>query len=305
MIKTLPIFILCAAITLHSCKGRSDSEQLVQVNESLVNSNQLVTGDIQCVIHSLEQKLVDPQTMIEAKIWAPPAFEAEKIGAKLNQYIDSLEIDIQSKQVYIEDSLHTLFIKLANYRLDLSHLLYPEILRYPLLKAAIERLNNNIPVLYQYPYNSALEAEASTFKNWREKSFGDLQPAILKLALSKIHNDILISAYQIIHYCDTHLKDISTWVDKYQMIATLSSSVVKAGQPIEVTVGLWPFGAYLHSVITINGDSTKLNEDGVTIANVKASEKIGKHIIPVRIQYWRSDGACFIHEKPLKYTSVE
>jgi hypothetical protein len=305
MTKSLPIYILWSVFALHSCKDRSDSEQLVQINESLVNSNQFITGDIQQVIHGLEQKLVNPQTMTEAKIWAPPAFVAENFSAALNQYIDTLEVRVQSKQVNIEDSLHTLFIKLAIYRLALGHLLYPEVLRYPQLRDAIERLNKSIPVLYQYRNDSSLETDAISMTDWPKKTFGDLQPAIVKLALSKIHNDILISSYLIMHYCDTHLKDISTWVDEYQMIATLSSSVVKAGQPVEVITGLWPFGAYLHAVITINGDSTKLNEGGVAIINVTAAKKIGEHIIPVRIRYWRVDSTWVIVDKALKYTSVE
>src|ERR1700743_2030473 len=61
------------------------------VNHSLEKSNQAVTEKNELTYKSFQDKMADPQTAVNAKIWGPKAMDAKKISGDLASYIEKLK----------------------------------------------------------------------------------------------------------------------------------------------------------------------------------------------------------------------
>lgn len=88
----------------------------------------------------------------------------------------------------------------------------------------------------------------------------------------------------------------------YQAIVGQSSSYVKAGEKIEITAGIGSFSTQERPVITINRNNVSLRETGAAVYSFKASNKPGKHFVPVKIEFTNQDGQKMTQEFNVKYT---
>src|SRR5258705_128481 len=61
------------------------------VNHSIESSNGVVTNKNTQTYKSFQDALDDPKTAEKAKVWAPKAFQAQKLSADLTKYIENLK----------------------------------------------------------------------------------------------------------------------------------------------------------------------------------------------------------------------
>src|ERR1700730_9186026 len=74
------------------------------VNNSIIQSNAVITEKNDNTYRSLNAKLNDPQTKANAQIWAPKAFEAQKLSKDVYDYINELKTKlIEESGPYPED----------------------------------------------------------------------------------------------------------------------------------------------------------------------------------------------------------
>ena len=77
-----------------------------------------------------------------------------------------------------------------------------------------------------------------------------------------------------------------------------SSSYVNAGEEIEITSGIGAFSKAAQPIILINGKNVSSDADGAAHYKFKASDKPGKHVVPVEINFTDQEGK----NKPLQKT---
>ena len=89
-------------------------EAFKTVDRSLQNSTANITSANSTLYNSLKEKLEDPKSSEQAKIWQPKAEQARKLAADMSTYIDGLKAELKKesalrmvdgKEVFKEDNL--------------------------------------------------------------------------------------------------------------------------------------------------------------------------------------------------------
>jgi len=300
------------------------------VNHSIEKSNAVVTEKNDMTYKSFEQKLVDPQTMALAKVWAPKAMEVKKLSSDLTTYIESLKEKVinesspktvNGKREFTDGNLDAatrifdtqkegkaLYERLKKFRLDLLDIVDPS--HYPDqpktiqddLKTAKEEFTHRLPLDTRIPPSESGNAlTGDSAKDWTIRYF-HMTPTIAALTiLSKFQSDVKGSESQVIDYLHKKIGEVKVVYDKFQVLAQASSNYVMPGDQMTVTAGVGAFSAAAKPEITINGQKFEVGPDGTANFTTKA-EGPGEHTVNVHIVYTKPDGSPGIVDKPVKYT---
>jgi hypothetical protein len=93
--------------------------------------------------------------------------------------------------------------------------------------------------------------------------------------------------------------------DIYPGFAAINSRYFKAGEEAEIIAGTGSFNKYVWPTIVIDNRDVPLDADGAAHYKFKASDKVGKHIIPVKIYYIDREGKRQTITKNIEYTVAE
>ncbi|MEO6290280.1 MAG: gliding motility protein GldM, partial [Ginsengibacter sp.] len=288
------------------------------VNTSLVTSNENITASNETIYKSLEAKLKDPQSADKAKIWEPRAMAAQKYSADLNNYIESLKLDLKKgadlrmkwdkvKQDSIED------YRMDN--LDASTRLFETNGKGKELEARLQKYKDEM-LHIGYPSDSSIMKEfKATFpvtitppvsqegiqKDFTQ-SFFHMTPTIAALTiLSKFQNNVKNAESEIVTYCHNQIGAVKVIYDQFAALVGQSSNYVMPGEKIQITAGVGAYSKAAQPQITINGAGQSLDVDGRAVYTVTASGA-GSHNVPVIVTYTKPDGTKETKSIPVQYT---
>ncbi|AEW02413.1 hypothetical protein A4D02_00225 [Niastella koreensis] len=169
-----------------------------------------------------------------------------------------------------------------------------------------KRYLKTAPLLPQYEDNLSVDQQYNYKKKWLEGSFGSNSTLMVMIALNKVESDVLTSEKHFIDYCQSrHSRGFVETYSMFRVIATLSSSYVKAGQPIDVYAGVGSFTVVSKGRITIDGKEVALDAEGVAEYKFVATGKPGRHSVPVTIEFTKVDGSKQTVSKNAKYIIAE
>jgi hypothetical protein len=252
--------------------------------------------------------------------------QTAKVGAVINsrvkrirQYADSIKAlikDIKVELIKQSDSLKRDYVdvtKQLHSANGVGYRLLNNLAKFKDSIPAIINLNRNypdknisqmlqtIPLLSGYGEGLTADQKSNYKRKWLEESFGHSSSLMAMIMLNKLESDVLVTEKAFIDYCNSQVAIDGVTYDKHTVIASLSSNYVKAGQPIELTVGMGSFTDDLTLRITIDGKEVKLNDDAVVVHKFIAKGSPGSHMIPVKVEYAKPDGSKGAIWKTVEY----
>lgn len=317
MYKLLPIFI-AALSSLGACHAPDHSEALQVINKSFINAQTILSEKNEKVYEVLADKRKDPQTKAKAGVWEPKALVVKRLTTGIKSYIKRIKQQLDALapndeapvRELIKVTGDSLYARLLNYNAAVVDVLHPEEFAdnpslEALLRKDVEYLKREISTRSGIQPDS-MHGQLTDLQNWK-RVYLDERSLILAMAmLNKIEQDVLITENGIIEYINSYLGyGCVLSFEKFQAIAVLNSSCIKAGQEIEVTAGVGAFSAASKPTIFINGVKTRLNDEGVAIYSLKATGKPGKYTVPVKVEYYKPDGSREFVTKKLEYIIAE
>jgi gliding motility-associated protein GldM len=300
------------------------------VNNSIIQSNKVVTDKNNITYNSFQNKLKDPQTAALAQEWAPRAVKVQQLSKTIYDQIDSLKSELVEEsspsmkdgvKEYNEASLDAatrlfdekgkgkiLYKALIDYKADLLNTLNPDdiVSKEPLVLADLVKaradFNAQLPMDLRVPKSQSGNAPSGdSAKDWTLNYF-HMTPTIAAMTiLSKFQSDIKNSEAQMIDYLHKKIGEVKVVFDKFQVLAQASSNYVMPGDELDITAGVGAFSAAAKPNITINGQQQSIGDDGTAMYKTKA-EGAGQHTVMVHIQYTKPDGTPAVVDKPVTYT---
>jgi gliding motility-associated protein GldM len=254
----------------------------------------------------LEQKTHDSATAKKANIWYPKALEVQADAKFVYNYIQSLKNSILTKadgdstnpdKSFKEDNLDiatrmmvdkgggkTLLKKLGDFKtavLGIDH-------------AIDSAFSTSLPIDLTTPKNKGN-------KSW-ENVYFHMVPTVAALTiLSKFQNDVKTSENRIVQFCHNKVGEVAVRFDTYAAIVGQNSTYLMPGQQLEITAGVGAFSTGAKPVINIGGQSITVGSEG-TAKQLLPGGTIGKHTVPVKIQYKDQDGTLQTITKDIEYT---
>ncbi len=264
------------------------------VNNSLEESNKVVNASTTEIMTSLQAKLADAGTAEKAKIWLPHAKKVQDLTAELNNYIQGLKDEILKRaganyakgdSNYKDDNLDiptrlmvekgegkNLLAKLKKYREDILN-----------IDAAIKtQLGTSLPIHLEKPKT------VNKGNNTWEAAYFRMVPTVAALTiLSKFQNDVKTTENKVVTFCHEQVGKVEFRFNQYEPIVGQNSSVLLAGQELEIHAGLAAFNSDQKPTVSIGGAVVPLDEKGLAVWKQKVGSS-GK--IPVKITYRNQEG---------------
>lgn len=306
-------------VLLVGCRPEENPDQLKAVNQSLEYANGVMQEANNLVYYDLNSKAKDPTTAMVVAVWNSSVQRirqnADSIKAlirdvklELIKQSDSLKRDYVdvTKQLHSTDGVgQQLLNKLTMFRDSIRVIISLNKKDRTYSYNVINQLLQTVPLLSGYRDSLTADQKGNYEKKWLEESFGHSSSLMAMIMLNKLESDVLSTEKTFIDYCNSQMAIENVIYDKHTVIASLNSSYAKAGQPIELTVGMGSFTDDLNPRITIDGKELKLNDDGVVIHKFIANGLPGSHVIPVKVEYTEPDGSKEVVEKYLEYIIAE
>lgn len=279
--------LFAVMLFLSACSGKSDNnkEVIKALQESIENSNTSINVSSTDILHSLDEKTRDYATKERASIWLPKAQQIQKLSEEVFSYIEGLKKSIKINA----ETANELFARLMKYKEDI--LAVDSSVRYEFAR--------NIILI-----SRSFDTTKQTVNNFNNTFFRNSDPLLISAMLIRLQNSIRVIENRTITYCHSQIgqTDGDGFFDSFSAIAALSSSFVKAGDRIEVTAGMGSFSTQARPVITVNHQNVPLMETGAAVYSFKASNKPGKHFVPIKIDFYDQDGNKQYVRKQLEYT---
>jgi uncharacterized protein YjlB len=87
--------------------------------------------------------------------------------------------------------------------------------------------------------------------------------------------------------------------------AVANAQQVKAGQAMELIAGVGKCSFVARPTFTIAGKSYPQGDNGMATCRFKAVGAPGRHILPIRIQYYAPDSTLTVVNKDVEYTIAQ
>lgn len=279
--------VLSVLLFLSSCSGKSDNNKDVikALQESMENSNTSINMSSAEILQSLGEKSRDYATKERAGIWLPKAQEIQKLSENIFNYIEGFK---KTSKVSVETT-NELFARLIKYREDI--LAVDSSIRYD--------FDKNI-ILVTKTFDTAKQTE----NDFHNTFFRNSTLLATSAMLAKLQNNIKIIENKTIAYCHNKIGSLDGegYFSSFSTIVGQSSSYVKAREAIEITAGVGSFSRAAQPKIAIKGIPIIVNYNGIGHFKFKASNKPGKHFVPVKIEFTSQDGINETHEFTVEYT---
>jgi len=300
------------------------------VNNSITNSNVVVTDKNNLTYSAFEKALNDPQTKANAEIWAPKARQIQKISSSMYNTIDGMkhllkiesqfEIDKEGKEKFNDANLDAatrvfdkdgkgriLYDSLADYKKQMLAVLNPEEFKdnkvlYEEVAKAKASFEKQLPLDLSVPLSQTGAAKSGDdVKDWVTNYF-HMTPTIAAITiLSKFQSDVKNSESQMVDYCYKQIGSVKVVYNQFEAFAGTNATYLMPGDELEIQAGIGAFSAAAKPDITINGVRQTLNADGVADYKTKV-EGAGEHTVTVNIAYTKPDGTVATIPKTIKYT---
>ena len=290
------------------------------VDKSLTDSNTNIEKSNGTLFQSLAEKLSNAETKEKAAIWVPKANLAKQYSDALYNYVEGLKTQVKKEaDLKVDKNGAPVLDENGNEDFKMDYLeastrifekngegkvLYQKLTEYRKSMLAIDSsidkttfpVNLTIP-----PTHSGNARTGDPVTDWTASYF-HMTPAIAALTmLSKVQNNIKNAENQVVTYCHNQIGAVKLVFNKFQPIASGSSTYLMPGEEMVVTAGVGAFNDAARPVITIDGSPTPLNENGVAERKFNVAGG-GSKKIHVVITYTKPDGTPDRLEKDIDYT---
>lgn len=288
-------------------------EAFKTVDKSLMNSTISIEKSNDVLFKSLDAKLADPQSAEKAKIWHPKAMAAKELSLSLNTYIDNLKMELKKEaQLQMKEKDGVMVEDFKEDNLDASTRLFETNGKGKELEQRINdykkaMLNIDPSIKTEFESNFPVSTEVpGVGSGGGQKDFTStyfhMTPTVAALTiLSKFQNNVKNAENQVVTFCHNQIGAVKVVYDKFEPIAAGNSTYLMPGEELVVTAGVGAFNAASKPVITIDGASVPLNENGVAEKKFNVSGG-GKKKVHVVINYTKPDGSPDRLEKDIEYT---
>jgi gliding motility-associated protein GldM len=244
------------------------------VDNSLRESNQVLTGSNNEIYKSFEQLLADPKTVEKAKIWQPKAEQVKAIAAEAYNFIET-----QKQELKVESDLDSETGEYKEDNIDAASRYFDTKKNGEVLYKKLEEFKNKIlaidpelkkEIIDEFPLS--LEVPKSTAGNLSSgnqlrdwiSSYFNMTPTIAALTiLSKFQNDIKNSENLAATFCLNQVGAVKLIMDKFEPLVGTSSTYLMPGEEMTVIAGLGSFNSNAKPEVTIDGRSIAPNASGV------------------------------------------
>lgn len=132
---------------------------------------------------------------------------------------------------------------------------------------------------------------------------------LVKGAIATLNFEIKKLKYDLLHfYCKTSMCYYPILFEHFAPqvpIAYINNEIVKPNETLYVNSGVAFFDNPNHQKTFIDGKEVEVNPYNFTITRLKASSKLGKHTVTVRMQIINSDSSLSILEKEMIYYVIK
>jgi gliding motility-associated protein GldM len=244
------------------------------VDNSLRESNHVLTGSNNEIYKSLDELSVDPKTAEKAAIWKPKADQIKAIAADAYNLIEKQKQDLK-----IESDLDVATGEFREDNIDAAtryfdtknngEILYKKLEEFQKKLFAIDpelkkEIINEFPLNLETPKSTA--GNISTGNELRDwvSSYFNMTPTIAALTiLSKFQNDIKNSENLAATFCLHQVGSVKLVMDKFEPMVGTSSTYLMPGEEMTVIAGLGAFNSNVKPEVTIDGRSIAVNSNGV------------------------------------------
>ena len=277
------------------------------VNNSLEETNIVVTTSTADIMKSLQEKKSEPSTAAKAGIWYPHAVAVQNQTTDLYNYLQSLKDQILNEaganyakgdSSYKDDNLDIatrimvekgagkeLLKKLTDFK---SNVLKVD-------PAILKEFASSLPINITKP-----KTTSRGNKSW-EAAYFRMVPTVAALTiLSKFQNDVKTAENKVVTFCHEQVGKVVHRQDAFAALAVANSTNLLPGQKLEITAGVGGFSKAVSPVITIGGQTVPLGEDGAAHLELTA-QGLGARSVPVVIKYTDQDGNIQSIEKKIDY----
>jgi len=250
------------------------------VDNSLRESNHVLTGSNNEIYSSFDELIKDPKTAEKAAIWKPKADLIRSISSEVFNLIEQQKQDLKVESdldketgEYREDNIdaatryfsekgngEVLYKKLEEYRTKLLEI-------DPELK---KEIIDEFPLSLEIPKSAAgNRLTGDKMKDWVNNYFY-MAPTIAAVTiLSKFQNDIKNSESLAATYCINQVGAVKLIMDKFEPLVGTSSTYLMPGEEMTVLAGLGAFNSNVKPEVTIDGRSISVNANGVAETTFK------------------------------------
>jgi gliding motility-associated protein GldM len=250
----------------------------IVVDNSLKQSNGLLSVSSNNIYSSLNDMLSDPKTQEKAKIWQEKAEKSRILSKEMSDIIDKYKLELKIEAGFKpgdKDSSFNkenidaatrlfdgkgegknLYLKLEKYKSDILA-----------IDADITKtIGAKIPLNLEVPKSNTGKAlSGDKVKDWVYMNF-HMTPTVAALTmLSKYQNDVKNTENQIATFCASQVGAVKIIYDKFVPMIGTNSTYFMPGEEMIVKAGLGAFNASVKPVISINGVSVPVDESGVGI----------------------------------------
>lgn len=244
------------------------------VDNSLRESNTVLSNTTANIYSSFEELIKDPKTTEKAAIWKPKADQVRVISSEVFDLLEEYKMELKKESEldpetgqFREDNVDapsrffetkgngkTLYATLEAFKTKLM----------AIDPALTTEIGPKIPLNLDIPTSaSGNQSTGDKIKDWT-KSYFYMTPTIAALTiLSKFQNDIKNSENLAASFCINQVGAVKLVMDKFEPLVGSSSTYLMPGEEMVITAGLGAFNSNVKPTVTIDGRSIPVNANGV------------------------------------------
>jgi len=244
------------------------------VDNSLKESNNVLTNSTSGIYSNFEDLLKDPKTSEKASIWKPKADQVRDLASamfkELDAYKQALKVESDfdpATGTFKEDNIDAatryfdtkgngkqLYAKLEEFKKNLIAI-DPEM---------AAQIGTKLPLNLEIPKSTAgNKSTGDKVKDWINSYF-HMTPTIAAVTiLSKFQNDVKNSENLAATFCINQVGAVKLIMDKFEPLVGTSSTYLMPGEEMTVVAGLGAFNSNVKPIVTIDGRSIAVNANGV------------------------------------------
>ncbi len=283
--------VLAIIIVFNSCSYESEKNLAVirTLEESLDNSNRLLTVSTSEYITSLSAKLDYMRTHERAKVWIAKARSVESMSKEINDYIQKIKSELLEKGLskFLSQNEDRIYDSLKNYEkkvLAVDERIY-------------KQFSKSLVVV-----SSILDTVGKNGSDPFKTFFDNASAYSSKALLTQLQNNIKVMENKVIIFCHEQVGSSGGPCTFISAITVQSSSIVQPGERIEIHSGVGEFNTYYKPEVFVYGKPVPVDVYGMATCRLRAPAKHGKYYVPVTVKYTDQDGRRQNVSREIEYT---
>lgn len=276
---------MVVAACLVSCGERRSKEQLALINEGFDRTDSFIRDANSRMYEEFEDRQYDPRAEPYVVRWSPGMSTLRSSSRKLHSYLDSLAAEVKDGGALSTQKRNELGAVLRAYTTTLLTCFDTVVSeKSDLVKKDYAQRKKRLPLL-------------------KDSGMLDKDPSITLELLNSLRTTVRLSENEMLRFCMVGSDWYTDAFEKFQVVASLSSAHVRAGEPIAVSAGLGSFNPGYKPKITIGGRVVKVAfDDDVALDTIATKGKQGRYALPIVIEYTMPDGGRSRIFRTLIYT---